>query len=76
MQGECVSWKTTFGFIRPDSGRPNIFVHRSSIIDRRRCLEVDDVVEFEVRPTPRGPCCYNVEVIVPANESGSHYASR
>ncbi|HXF69123.1 MAG TPA: cold shock domain-containing protein [Thermoflexus sp.] len=50
-----------YGFIRPDHGDKDIFVHYSGIAgDGFRNLEEGDRVEFSVRQTAKGPQAYDV----------------
>jgi CspA family cold shock protein len=47
-----------YGFIRPDDGGKEVFVHFSAIEQTgggRRSLAEGDAVEFEVGPNPRNP---------------------
>jgi cold shock protein len=45
-----------FGFIRPDDGSKDVFVHHSSIqMDGFRSLKKGDRVEFEIVDDPKGP---------------------
>jgi CspA family cold shock protein len=46
-----------FGFIEPDEGGRDLFVHFSSITDQsgRRNLDEGARVEFEVEPGEKGP---------------------
>jgi CspA family cold shock protein len=51
-----------YGFIQPESGGDDVFVHHSGLIsvyDLKEGLEV----EFEVEDTPRGPRAVDVKVI-------------
>jgi CspA family cold shock protein len=52
-----------FGFITPDDGSPDIFVHRTGITgtDRYRMLEKGQVVEFEITQGEKGPQATNVK---------------
>lgn len=53
-----------FGFIKPDTGGKDVFVHYSGIKGKgRRNLEQDDRVEFEVEEAAKGPQAFDVAVI-------------
>ena len=44
-----------FGFIRPDNGGNDVFVHHSSIqMDGFKTLKKGDRVEFEIENDPKG----------------------
>ena len=50
-----------FGFITPDDGSPDVFVHHSSIKGSGfKSLAENDVVEFDVEAGPKGPRAANV----------------
>ncbi|HKL19821.1 MAG TPA: cold shock domain-containing protein [Halalkalibaculum sp.] len=58
QQGK-VKWFDTekgFGFIAPEDGEKDIFVHRNNVenLDYNQGLEDDEAVEFEVEETPKG----------------------
>ena len=56
--------KKGFGFIIPDQGGKDVFVHHSNIAMKGfRVLEEKQHVEFEVESTPRGLNAKNVVVI-------------
>ncbi len=45
-----------FGFISPDGGDPDVFVHHSQIqSDGYRSLDENQRVEFQVTQGPKGP---------------------
>jgi CspA family cold shock protein len=50
-----------FGFITPDNGSKDIFVHKSSVA--AGFLQENDRVKYEVGSGLKGPCAINVEVI-------------
>lgn len=53
-----------FGFISPESGTKDIFVHHSAIMsDGFRSLAEGDRVEFSVEEGPKGPAAANVEKV-------------
>jgi CspA family cold shock protein len=50
-----------FGFITPDDGSQDVFVHHSAIQGSGfRTLAENDAVEFEVEQGPKGPRASNV----------------
>lgn len=61
-----VKWFNTekgFGFITPENGGKDLFVHFSGIVGEHfRTLNEGDKVEFSVQDTQRGPSA--VEVVV------------
>ena len=45
-----------YGFIRPEAGGPDVFVHYQQIVgDGFKTLEEGQEVEFEVTQGPKGP---------------------
>ncbi len=54
--------KKGFGFIAPDEGGEDIFVHRNNVenLDSNQGLEDNEAVEFEVEETPKGLSATNV----------------
>lgn len=51
-----------FGFIKPDDGGKDIFVHRNNVenLGVDQGLEDNETVEFEVEETPKGLSATNV----------------
>jgi len=52
-----------YGFIAPDDGSEDVFVHNSNIVGRRTSLTEREKVEFDVETTFKGPRAVNVEII-------------
>ena len=62
-----VKWfdaKKGYGFITPDDGSKDVFVHHSAIGGEKgfKTLNEGDSVEFEVTQGPKGPQAADVEV--------------
>ncbi|MFP4522718.1 MAG: cold-shock protein [Fibrobacterota bacterium] len=49
-----------FGFIQPNDGGKDLFVHRSEI--KAEMLEENDNVSFEIGDGQKGPCAKNVSL--------------
>ncbi|MFB0552481.1 MAG: cold-shock protein [Phycisphaerae bacterium] len=64
MSTGIVKWFSSrkgFGFIVPDDGSDDLFVHHSEIkTDGYASLEEGQKVEFEVGQGKKGPCATNV----------------
>lgn len=53
-----------FGFITPESGSKDVFVHQSAILSAGfRTLAEGDVVEFTIEQGPKGPSAASVQKI-------------
>jgi CspA family cold shock protein len=52
-----------FGFITPDEGGKDVFVHRNNVanLGYDQGLEDGEAVEYEVEETPKGLSAINVE---------------
>ena len=55
--------KKGFGFITPDEGGKDVFVHRNNVenLDDNQDLEEGESVEYEVEETPKGLSATNVQ---------------
>jgi len=53
-----------FGFIVPDDGSDEVFLHRSRVAPKVRFedLREGDEVEFQTRPGDKGPQAFDVKV--------------
>lgn len=67
QSGRVVRWWTerSYGFITPDDGGPDVFVHRGDLSDTQHAaiINTDVRVTFDVEPSERGPKAVRVEVI-------------
>jgi cold shock protein len=65
MASGKVKWfdnKKGFGFITPDSGSQDVFVHHTSILGQGyKTLSDGDVVSFEIIQSPKGLKAQNVQ---------------
>lgn len=66
MQQGKVKWfdaEKGFGFIEPDEGGKDIFVHRNNVenLGYDQGLHDGEAVEFEVEETPKGLSAINVQ---------------
>ena len=51
-----------FGFITPEDGSKDLFVHHSAILgEGHRTLNEGDRVQFEAEQNPKGPSATNVQ---------------
>lgn len=56
-----------FGFITPDNGGADVFVHHTSIkMDGYKTLAEKQVVEYDLEQTDKGPRAANVRALVTA----------
>ena len=66
MQGKVKFFNETkgFGFITPDEGGKDVFVHQTQIqMEGFRTLSEGQAVEFDVEDEARGPAAKNVKPI-------------
>jgi len=65
MSAGIVKWfnaEKGFGFITPDEGGPDIFVHQSTVhAAGLRTLEEKARVKFDIAQGPKGPLATNVQ---------------
>jgi cold shock protein len=66
MPTGTVKWfneEKRFGFITPDEGGQDLFVHQTGLIDGARALPDGEKVEFEAEDGPKGPKAVNVKTV-------------
>ena len=65
MSAGVVKWfnaEKGFGFITPDEGGPDIFVHQTAVLaGGLRTLEEKARVRFDIAQGPKGPLATNVQ---------------
>ncbi len=52
-----------YGFISPDSGKKDLFFHRTAIDSTEKSVDKGERVEFEIQKTPRGEAAVHVRSI-------------
>ena len=62
MKGTVKVWKGGFGFIAPEEGDKDVFVHISALPEGTEALEPGQAVEFEVEETPKGLAATDVKL--------------
>jgi CspA family cold shock protein len=66
MATGTVKWfneEKRFGFITPDEGGQDLFVHQTGLLDGARALSDGAKVEFESEAGPKGPKAVNVKTV-------------
>lgn len=56
LKGKVIKWQNNkgFGFIEPNNGLPDLFLHESCLLNQSRRPVVGDEVSFEITTTPEG----------------------
>jgi uncharacterized membrane protein YsdA (DUF1294 family)/cold shock CspA family protein len=56
LKGKIIKWQNDkgFGFIEPNNGLPDLFLHESCLFNQSRRPVVGDEVTFEITTTPEG----------------------
>jgi uncharacterized membrane protein YsdA (DUF1294 family)/cold shock CspA family protein len=59
LKGKLVKWNTekAFGFIEPNGGGDQIFIHKTALSNRNRNPQVNDVITFGIAKDNRGRYC-------------------
>jgi CspA family cold shock protein len=66
MATGTVKWfnqEKRFGFITPDVGGQDLFVHQTGLADGARSVTVGSNVEFDPEDGPKGPKATNVKLV-------------
>ncbi|OLT27674.1 DNA-binding protein [Actinomadura sp. CNU-125] len=59
-----------YGFIVPDGGGEDVFVHANDLLDDKSLFTPGTVVEFEVAQGERGPKAFAVHALEPRSDAG------
>jgi cold shock protein len=65
-----------YGFIVPDGGGDDVFVHANEVLDDKSGLTPGATVEFETVDSERGPKAFGVRILSRASSSSSSPAPR
>jgi len=79
-QGRLISWQNDkgFGFIKPDNGGKDIFLHINQMKRMQRCPQIGDVIFYKLSYKPNG-MAFAVEASIPglgASTEKNGYKSR
>lgn len=58
-KGKLIKWNVdkAFGFIQPNTGGADIFIHKSALFNRKRTPQINDIITFSMTKGKDGRCC-------------------
>ncbi|MDO6487261.1 cold shock domain-containing protein [Colwellia sp. 6_MG-2023] len=58
-KGKLIKWNEdkAFGFIAPNGGGEQVFIHKKSLINRHRTPQINDVITFSLSKDRQGRIC-------------------
>ncbi|AGH43300.1 cold shock and DUF1294 domain-containing protein [Paraglaciecola psychrophila] len=58
-KGKLIKWNVdkAFGFIQPNAGGADIFIHKSALFNRKRTPQINDIITFSMNKGKDGRCC-------------------
>jgi uncharacterized membrane protein YsdA (DUF1294 family)/cold shock CspA family protein len=59
LKGKLIKWNKdkAFGFIAPNGGGDQVFIHKTALSNRKRIPKVDDVITFSITKDRQGRYC-------------------
>jgi len=59
LKGKLIKWNAdkAFGFIAPNGGGDNVFIHKNALSNRKRLPKVNDVITFSIAKDKQGRYC-------------------
>jgi uncharacterized membrane protein YsdA (DUF1294 family)/cold shock CspA family protein len=59
LKGKIIKWHAdkAFGFIAPNGGGSDVFIHKSALMNRQRNVEINDVITFSITKDKNGRYC-------------------
>jgi len=59
MKGKIIKWNEdkAFGFITPNGGGDDVFIHKTALTNRKRVPEISDVITFSISKDKQGRYC-------------------
>jgi cold shock CspA family protein len=58
-KGKLINWNVdkAFGFIQPNAGGADIFIHKSALFNRKRTPQINDIITFSMTKGKDGRRC-------------------